>query len=1575
MSNTKDPLGILVEEPKNSDPLGILGDVKKKSSSNNVDLSSPPSLPIPILPGTGAQGSGSESGSPKYEYKWSDSQPLKTTSVVPHPTKITSKIGTVSQNTATAALAHPDLYSKKENREQYISTLDLPEDEKKQALAQFDSHAIAAEDIKKQNELIKKDPNNPDPQLKVIQNYISLGSTEQADKLADQVIASHPSWSPAYSYKAKIQADTGNYSFGIDILNKGIEQNPADPTLYNNRASIKSQSGDFQGAIQDIDTGLKFAKNPHLLENMWVQKAIIFKKLLDASDKPDAEKMIEQIYGKHDPHLDQTNKEFFLEKYQEAFNEANKYATANQEGPVVQPNVTPNTSANIQPMNELEAAKTLHNQQVVAGIQKSGLDTTQEKVKAQAELTNKIINPDKPLPNYVLEYAKEHGEQVVEGVKQFAKGADPELEQDLFKRSKITPVHQALDMLLGGATAAFGVASLTSPEVAGFNIAASAAPEKLNEWAFGSATSIADALGYKPTEGSIGEKALKTADLLVPLLVLHKAGKGEAETAKIETVEEKLKNGQELSKEDAPIIAEALKTEATNANLKDAIEASGKAEPIKTPAKEEIKTSSVEEKPIPAMENKVEPKINPGSKILSEAHPKENIDFAKQIIDDGWFNARGERMESRPDLGLSGAEIIKGIEDIKNDKNTVPAQKIINKLSEIKAKGEMPMIRGVGGLVERHGISLQEFEKQKQEIPQTLSEEDIKLADSIPDEAAKTINEFGITKDNIDEITKAWGFPKEEVEQIKQYLNESTESETASTTEATPIISESEKLAQATISETPKEPIRGQDKIAEGVNERARSLLNRVYEGKTPEEIKNAVEKHGLNYTIETHPQAERLASGFVKEVGIDNALEAVRDNKVEGGAAPFVWASAIDAVHRESLTEENPEAKMKLAEKEASLIDEFDKKSRSSGRFSSALQAVYQVSDLGYKLGTILNRAKDANNGESVPDILKERLADLSSKLDEVNKKMADQEKAIGIDLDKKVSEEVDKFVKTLYDKLPTERRKKADKAIAALEGIQTKLRSNAYSSIVPIPIIDAGISVIKKAIKAGVNIADAVELGINHIKERYSKNWERENDFRKDILDELKTQNIDLKKEPRDASDLDKYKEAIRKSIERSKNKLSEKDFGKKEKKATPALDKEAFDLLIEKNKLKDEVDVEIEKLRLKNRPMIDKVEDNFIDILNLPKSLMASADLSAPLRQGAVLSFKHPIIASKTMVEMFKQAFSEKKAIDWLTRLRSSPEYDIMKKAGLYVSEPTAKLSAKEEQFISNIAHKIPIWGHVVKGSERAYTGYLNKLRVDVFSQFHDGLIKQGLKGEELNRELESFADFVNNASGRGNLGRFEDSAAGLNAFFFSPRYAVSRFNLINPYEYYKMAPKARAEALKTLGIYIVMGSTVLALAKAGGAKVNTDPRSSDFGKIRIGDTRFDIWSGFQQWVRFISQFATGEKTDYKGHTKELGKGYKSDTRLDLAGHFLRSKASPATGFAMNAADGQDAFGNKVSFKFKDLDSFLNTEEGKLILPLYIQDLNDAAKSNNKGVIAAGAVGSFFGMGVSTYSDKKK
>src|SRR3990167_11303153 len=96
---------------------------------------------------------------------------------------------------------------------------------------------------------------------------------------------------------------------------------------------------------------------------------------------------------------------------------------------------------------------------------------------------------------------------------------------------------------------------------------------------------------------------------------------------------------------------------------------------------------------------------------------------------------------------------------------------------------------------------------------------------------------------------------------------------------------------------------------------------------------------------------------------------------------------------------------------------------------------------------------------------------------------------------------------------------------------------------------------------------------------------------------------------------------------------------------------------------------------------------------------------------------------------------------------------------------------------------------------------------------------------------NPELyKSFAGFVNNATGRGDLGKLNRNAQMLNTLFFSPRLIASRFNLLNPVWYARQPALVRNEAIKSFAEFVGIGSSILALAKLAGADVETDPRST-------------------------------------------------------------------------------------------------------------------------------------------------
>lgn len=377
---------------------------------------------------------------------------------------------------------------------------------------------------------------------------------------------------------------------------------------------------------------------------------------------------------------------------------------------------------------------------------------------------------------------------------------------------------------------------------------------------------------------------------------------------------------------------------------------------------------------------------------------------------------------------------------------------------------------------------------------------------------------------------------------------------------------------------------------------------------------------------------------------------------------------------------------------------------------------------------------------------------------------------------------------------------------------------------------------------------------------------------------------------------------------------------------------------------------------------RHIYQKIWDTSKDVLNLPRALMSTLDLSMPLRQGIVLGAGNPKRYAESFKEMFKYAFDEK-AYDALQEsIRRHPNYDLMKKAGVDITE-LGKLGSKEEQFASNLAEQIPGIGKLVRGSSRAASGFLNKLRSDVFNDLLSGAKAAGaLTDDEV---VKNIARFVNIGTGRGEvLDSLRGATEALNATLFSPKLVASRLQMLNPKTYMQMDPFTRKQMLLSMRNFVGAGMTALGLAKAAGAEVGVDPRSADFGKIKIGDTRYDIWGGFQQYAVLAARLATGEMVSTTTNREfQLDEGYKAGGRLGAATKFLEYKTAPIASFVIGSLRGKNAMGEEFDVAPEVLDRFI---------PMIAQDYYDLSREWGPVKAAGMTLPGAFGVGSQTYGE---
>jgi hypothetical protein len=384
---------------------------------------------------------------------------------------------------------------------------------------------------------------------------------------------------------------------------------------------------------------------------------------------------------------------------------------------------------------------------------------------------------------------------------------------------------------------------------------------------------------------------------------------------------------------------------------------------------------------------------------------------------------------------------------------------------------------------------------------------------------------------------------------------------------------------------------------------------------------------------------------------------------------------------------------------------------------------------------------------------------------------------------------------------------------------------------------------------------------------------------------------------------------------------------------------------------------------KTLLDKRPLFEKLAQLGMQIYNLPRSIMAGAgDLSATLMQNLMFAYRHPILTGKNFVKEVGMFFNKDVFNASQNEIYSRPNSDLYKQAKLSLTDIGPVVSQREEMFMSNLAEKIPLLGRVIKASGRAYTGFLNRMRADTFDQLVE---TQKILGENPNSPefLKWAGTFVNAATGRGNLGKLERSANILGQGFFSARKLVATKDMLNP-QMYIIAPKAiRQEALKTILSFIGGGMTILGLAKLAGAEVGEEPTSTDFGKIKVGNTRFNIWGSYQQiavlMARLWKGYATSSTTGKKMMLGDESNPY-APTRLDLITRFFESKEHPTLSLILGALRGTNQIGQPFNLATETLNRFI---------PMVLADGYDLYKEHgSKGLL--GILPAMLGIPVQTY-----
>jgi N12 class adenine-specific DNA methylase len=462
------------------------------------------------------------------------------------------------------------------------------------------------------------------------------------------------------------------------------------------------------------------------------------------------------------------------------------------------------------------------------------------------------------------------------------------------------------------------------------------------------------------------------------------------------------------------------------------------------------------------------------------------------------------------------------------------------------------------------------------------------------------------------------------------------------------------------------------------------------------------------------------------------------------------------------------------------------------------------------------------------------------------------------------------------------------------------------------------------------------------------------------------------------------------LRQQIANLQEQLRLGNFSKKKRdKVTGA---KILELEAELQTIKDEVFREQEKVRLQNRTWPEKFQDTATEIVSgLPRALVASLDFSATLVQGVMRWFLSPVMSAKALVESFKQFISPKREEQYIGKLHAQPFYPLLKASGLPIGETNVKLSVKEGVFFLNLANHI--YDAIVTGltlgyrpatefakkinpfkaSQRAYEGYLNHLRVQVFLNDARRMERRGYRFETDPEVFKQLASNVGTTTGRANLGRHLESAKFLDILFFSIRKLASEVKLFTPLaflHYAKMPQAVRHRALLDFANFawrfVALNAAVWAMRKDWDDDEEDhfwDPTSSDFLTHNLNGTRIGIGSGIKSMLVFQSRLLMGQYTDIHGNTEKLGErpGKIINSRLDLIYRFFLGKASPGISIGAQVLDQRE--GREMTDK--------EVIEG-LVMPMWMQDVKDIYKSHPNTIASFLSAMAMLGTAVRVYDE---
>jgi hypothetical protein len=383
----------------------------------------------------------------------------------------------------------------------------------------------------------------------------------------------------------------------------------------------------------------------------------------------------------------------------------------------------------------------------------------------------------------------------------------------------------------------------------------------------------------------------------------------------------------------------------------------------------------------------------------------------------------------------------------------------------------------------------------------------------------------------------------------------------------------------------------------------------------------------------------------------------------------------------------------------------------------------------------------------------------------------------------------------------------------------------------------------------------------------------------------------------------------------------------------------------------------------LTLKNKEALPKsIGERMIDLAGAAKGIKSSLDVSAFARQGWKTLWTHPTVWAENVAKTLGDVPKSFKGADVVSAIKAdifSREHALN---GTY-KKMKLDIGSLEEAYPSTIPEKIPVFKALYKASEDAYKGFLMRVRADLADNLLAKAKSQGIDITD-EKQVQSLGKLINSMTGRGDLGKAELVSKELNVAFFSIKFLKSNIDFLTAHQLQKgVTPFVRKEAATNL-LKVVAGTagTLATINAFMPGSVDFDPRSSRFGKVKIGDTTFDFSAGMGSIVSLASRLVTQQTKNSNGVLTDLNSGFGSQTGFDLFTQFWEGKLSPASGLVRDLMAQKDFNGNPLT---------VQGELVNLFVPLPISNAVELYQDPNAAPVLLGVIADGLGIGTNTNS----